>query len=58
VAHAPAVVADAGTPLAGTATVTPFVSTMVVDAGGGGQDVVWQSRPVWQQPPPALARQA
>lgn len=55
VAHVPVV--DAGTPDAGTTTVTPSVSTMVVDATGG-QDVVWQSRPVWQQPPPWVARQA
>jgi len=46
-----------GTPLAGTATVTPSVSTIVVEDAGGGQEVVWQSRPVWQQPPPAVARQ-
>lgn len=49
-------VVDAGTPLAGTATVTPSVSTMVVEAAGGGHEVVWQSRPVWQQPPEYTAR--
>lgn len=38
----------------GTATVTPL-EMMVVDRGGAGQLVVWQSRPVWQQPPPARA---
>lgn len=53
-AHDPVVVA--GTPLAGTTIVRPFVLTMVVIAMGG-QLVVWQSRPVWQQPPPAEARQ-
>jgi hypothetical protein len=54
-AHDPVVAA--GTPLAGTTTVMPLVSTMVV-MGTWGQLVVLQSRPVWQQPPPARARHA
>jgi hypothetical protein len=53
VAAAPAV----GTAVAGTTTVMPLPSTMVVERTGG-HDVVLQSRPVWQQPPPAEARQA
>lgn len=51
-------VVEAGTAAAGTTTVTPLPSTMVVGRAGGGHEVVLQSRPVWQQPPPAEARQA
>lgn len=54
---AQAAVVVAGTPEAGTAIVSPLLMR-VVDEAGGGQEVVWQSRPVWQQPPPARARQA
>lgn len=36
--------------VSGTTTVSPL-DRMVVDAVAG-QDVVWQSRPVWQHPPP------
>jgi len=46
-----------GTSAAGTTTVRPSV-TIVVRGGAGGHDVVWQSRPVWQHPPPADAKQA
>ncbi len=53
-ADGPAPPAPEGT---GTTTVSP-PDTTVVEAGGGGQLVVAQSRPVWQQPPPAEARQA
>jgi hypothetical protein len=42
----------------GTTTVMPFVLTIVVMAAAGGQLVVSQFRPVWQQPPPADARHA
>lgn len=45
----------AGRLVAGTTMVAPL-DTIVVDATGG-QLVVWQSRPVWQHPPPAVARQ-
>lgn len=55
-AHCPApVVAGLPSPT-GTTTVTPSVATIVVITGGGGQLVVWQSRPVWQHPAPAEAR--
>jgi hypothetical protein len=54
-AQLPAVVS--GIPLTGTTTVTPFPLTIVVISPWGGQDVVAQSRPVWQHPPPARARQ-
>ena len=53
-AHVPVPVVVVAAPLAGTATVTPAPSvaeTTVVDDAAGGQEVVWQSRPVWQQPP-------
>ena len=45
-----------GTAVTGTATVTPWSVRMVVEVMGG-QEVVLQSRPVWQHPPPAEARQ-
>jgi hypothetical protein len=45
-----------GTSLTGTATVTD--PEMMVVMGVGGHEVVAQLRPVWQQPPPARARQA
>lgn len=45
-------VVSAGAPLTGTTTVTPFPFTTVVMACCGGHDVVAQSRPVWQHPPP------
>jgi hypothetical protein len=45
-----------GTAVTGTTIVLP--SEMMVVMDGGGQLVVAQSRPVWQQPPPAEARQA
>jgi len=56
--HPLAQVAEAsfGTSATGTAIVTPFVMMVVI--GVGGQEVSLQSRPVWQQPPPARARQA
>lgn len=47
---------DAGTSATGTAMVTPLLIIVVI--GVGGHDVSLQSRPVWQQPPPARARQA
>lgn len=43
-----------GTSFAGTTTVTPW-EMMVED--GAGQEDVWQSRSVRQQPPPWVARQ-
>lgn len=49
-------VVAAAAALAGTTTVTPS-DTIVVDAVVG-HDVTWQSRPVWQQPPPYTAEQA
>lgn len=42
--------------VAGTTSVTPFDVMVVEDTGG--QEVVIQSRPVRQQPAPAVARQA
>lgn len=57
--HPPAqvpVVVVAGTSLAGTTTVTPLET--MVDEAVDGHEVVWQSRPVWQQPPPYTAEQA
>lgn len=55
VAHVPVDVAE-GTAESGTTTVTPL-DMMVVDAGGGGQEVDWQSRPSRQQPGSATASQ-
>jgi len=57
--HPPAHVSvvAAAEPPAGTTTVRPLPET-TVDEAAGGQLVVAQSRPVWQQPPPAEARQA
>lgn len=43
-------VAVVGTAVTGTTMVAPS-ETMVVEAVVG-HEVVWQSRPVWQQPPP------
>jgi hypothetical protein len=40
----------------GTRTVTPLLCTTVVCPRGGHDDTA-QSRPVWQQPAPAVARQ-
>ncbi len=56
----PAAHVDEGAPASvptGTTMVWPLETT-VVEAGGGGQLVVAQSRPVWQHPPPAEAWQA
>lgn len=49
-AQVPVVVVASLAALAGTTIVTPL-DTMVVEAVTG-HEVVWQSRPVWQQPPP------
>lgn len=46
---------DAGVSVTGTTTVTPLDMIVVDDTGG--HDVIEQSLPVWQQPPPAVARQ-
>jgi hypothetical protein len=57
-AHPPLVAASGiPSPGTGTTTVTPFPLTTVVISPCGGHDAVAQSRPVWQQPPPARARQ-
>lgn len=45
-----------GTSVAGTASVTPLDVIVVYEMGG--HEVVMQSRPVRQQPEPAVARQA
>ncbi|KAL2128872.1 hypothetical protein VTI74DRAFT_8515 [Chaetomium olivicolor] len=58
VAHPAFVMSSAGgAPATGTTTVTPLPFTTVVIGSEGGQEVVAQSRPVWQHPPPARARQ-
>ena len=46
-----------GTAVTGTETVMPLLLTICVYVMGG-HEVVEQSRPVWQHPPPAEARQA
>lgn len=53
------VVEAEGTAVSGTAMVPPPAAPemMAVDAVEG-HDAVWQSRPVWQQPPPYTAEQA
>lgn len=55
-AHVPVAEVVVGTAVMGTAMVWPLVLMMVLSSIGG-QWVTLQSRPVWQQPPPAEARQ-
>jgi hypothetical protein len=54
-AHVVAVGVKALASVTGTTMVAPFVVIVVLAIGG--QDVVLQSRPVRQQPEPAVARQ-